>query len=54
MLLTDKEVLNFLKKIKNDKTPGSDGSTCEFLKLLFYKKKKNIGSFVTRAINKFI
>ena len=31
-LLTEKEVLSFLKKMKNDKTPGPDRFTCEFLK----------------------
>lgn len=46
-MLTEKEVLEFLKKMKNDKTPGPDGFTCEFFKFFW----KDIGSFVTRAIN---
>ena len=33
--------------MKNDKTPGPDRFTCEFLKFFW----KDIGSFVTRAIN---
>ena len=34
-LLTEKEVLSFLKKMKNDKTPGPDGFTCEFFKFFW-------------------
>lgn len=29
--ITSAEVLNFLKKMKNDKSPGPDGFSCEFL-----------------------
>lgn len=37
----------FLKKMKNDKSPGPDGYTTEFFKFFW----QDIGSFVTRAIN---
>lgn len=45
--LTDTEVLNFLKKTKNDKSPGPDGFTSEFFKFFW----KDLGTFITRAIN---
>lgn len=45
--LTNTEVLNFLKKTKNDKSPGPDGFTSEFFKFFW----KDLGSFITRAIN---
>ena len=38
---------NVLKKMKNNKTPGIDGISCEFLKV-FWSKLKNL---VTRALN---
>lgn len=31
--ITSAEVLNFLKKMKNDKSPGPDGFSCEFFKV---------------------
>ena len=34
--------------MKNDKTLGPGGFTCEFFKVFFWK---DIGSFVTTAIN---
>ena len=45
--LTEHETLMFLKKMKNDKSPGPDGYTTEFFKFFW----QDIGSFVTRAIN---
>ena len=45
--LTENEVLAFLKKMKNDKSPGPDGFTCEFFKFFWYE----LGTFITRAIN---
>lgn len=45
--INNTEVYNFLKKMKNDKSPGPDGFTCEFFKFFW----KDIGVFVTRAIN---
>ena len=45
--ITNAEVLNFLKHMKNDKSPGPDGFTCEF----FNFWGKDIGTFITRAIN---
>lgn len=33
--------------MKNDKTPGSDGFTCEFFKFFW----TDISSFIARAIN---
>lgn len=41
------EVLNFLKKMKNDKSPGPDGFSSEFYKNFW----KDLGSFITWAIN---
>lgn len=34
--------------MKNDKSPGPDGVSCEFLKFFFWK---DIGTLVTKAIN---
>ena len=34
-LLTEKKVLSLFKKMKNDKTNGPDGFTCEFFKVVF-------------------
>ena len=46
-LVTNSEVLYFLKRMKNDKSPGPDGFSCEFFKFFW----KDIGTFLTRAIN---
>ena len=45
--LTEQEILFVLKKMKNNKSPGSDGFTAEFYKF-FYKDLK---VFIRRAIN---
>ena len=46
--LTKSEILSFFKKkMKNDKTPGPDGFTCEFFKFFWTDKS----SFIARAIN---
>ena len=45
--LTEQEILFVLKKMKNNKSPGSDGFTAEFNKF-FYKDLK---VFIRRAIN---
>ena len=45
--LNESEILNFLKKTKNGKSPGPDGFTCEFFKFFW----KDLGTFITRAIN---
>ena len=45
--LTENEVFAFLKKMKNDKSPGPDGFTCEFFKFFWYE----LGTFITSAIN---
>ena len=41
------EALSALKQMKNDKSPGSDGYTAEFFKLVF----TDLGTFLTRSIN---
>jgi hypothetical protein len=46
--VTNSEVLCFLKRMKNDRSPGPDGFSCKFLKFFW----KDIGTFLTRAINK--
>ena len=46
-LLKPEEVLCSLKNIKNNKSPGSDGFTAEFLKFFW----KDIGTFVVRSLN---
>ena len=46
-LLTSKELLIALKKIPNNKSPGSDGFTAEFWKFFF----KDLGDFLLRSIN---
>ena len=46
-LITYEEASNTLKKMKNNKTPGSDGFPAEFYKC-FWKK---LGIFVVRSIN---
>ena len=43
----EKEVLNVIKHMKNNKSPGSDGYTAEFFKFFW----KDIKNFVVRAIN---
>lgn len=46
----DKEVLDFFRKIKNDKNHGTDGFTSEFLRVFVFRGR-NIGTFITRVIN---
>ena len=46
-LLTHKEAANTLKKMKNNKSPGSDGFTVEFFKCFW----KMLGHFIVRSIN---
>ena len=41
------EVLTFLKTMKNDKSPGSDGFTAEFFKFFWI----DIGHYIVRSIN---
>ena len=45
--ITYSEVLNFLKNMKNEKSPGSDGFTAEFFKFFWV----DLGHFIIRAIN---
>ena len=45
--ITKEECLEALKNMKNNKSPGSDGFTCEFYKFFW----KDIGSFLVRSIN---
>ena len=45
--LTINEVLESLKNMKNNKSPGSDGFTAEFFKFFW----KDLGDFVVRSIN---
>ena len=47
-LITEKEVLNVLKNMKNGKSPGRDGYTAEFYKFFW----KDIGNFVLESLNK--
>ena len=46
-LITEKEVLNVLKNMKNGKSPGTDGYTAEFYKFFW----KDIGNFVLESLN---
>ena len=39
--------MSALTRIKNDKSPGSDGYTVEFLKFFFV----DLGNFIVRSIN---
>jgi exonuclease III len=41
------EAFTFLKSMKNDKSPGSDGFSAEFLKIFW----KDLGHFIVRSIN---
>lgn len=43
----EEEVLNVLKHMKNNKSPGSDGYTAEFCKFFW----SDIKNYVVRAIN---
>ena len=45
--ITLAELTNTLRNMKNNKSPGTDGYSCEFFKV-FWKK---IGNFVLRSIN---
>ena len=45
--ITYDEALQFLKKMKNDKSPGSDGFTTEFFKFFWL----DLGHFIVRYIN---
>lgn len=46
-LISHHEVLSALKRMKNDKSPGSDGYTVEFFKFFFAE----LGTFIVRSIN---
>ena len=46
-LITEKEVCNVLKNMKNGKSPGTDGYTAEFYKFFW----KDIGQFVMESLN---
>lgn len=41
------EALTVLKNMPNNKSPGSDGFTAEFLKVFW----KNLGHFIVRSLN---
>ena len=45
--LTEKEIINVLKKMKNNKSPGTDGFTTEFFKFFY----NDIKVFIKRALN---
>ena len=45
--ITEDEIANVLKNMKNNKSPGSDGFTVEFFKFFF----KDLKAFIIRAIN---
>ena len=45
--LTEKEILNVLKKMKNNKSPGTDGFTTEFFKFFY----NDIKVFIKSALN---
>ena len=45
--ITLEEAGNTLKNMKSNRSPGSDGFTCEFFKTFW----KQIGAFVVRSIN---
>ena len=45
--LTEKEILTALKKMKNNKSPGTDGFTSEFFKFFY----NDIKVFIKRALN---
>ena len=44
--ITNQEALNVLKKMKNNKSPGSDGFTVEFFKTFW----SDICKFIVRSI----
>ena len=46
-LITRAEALEALKKMKNDKSPGTDGITVNFVKFFW----NDIGEFVVRSLN---
>ena len=46
-LLKPEELLYSLKNLKNNKSPGSDGFTAEFLKFFW----KDLGTFILRSLN---
>ena len=48
--LTRTEILNALKKMKNDKSPGSDGFTAEFLKFFWYDLSIFRGFSISREL----
>jgi hypothetical protein len=45
--LTYNEMLNYLKRMSNNTSPGNDGFTVEFFKFFW----KDIGVFLVRSIN---
>ena len=44
-LITRQEVLSALKRVKNDKSPGSDGNTVEFFMFFFCRFRQFYSSF---------
>ena len=48
-LLTLSELTTALKNMKNNRSPGVDGFSCEFFKVFW----KQLGSFVLRRINSY-
>jgi hypothetical protein len=46
-ILTRQEILTVLKKMPNNKSPGSDGFTVEFWKFFFH----DLGDFLVRSLN---
>ena len=46
-LITDSEIKNVLKNMKNGKSPGTDGYPCEFYKFFW----RDLGSFLLDSIN---
>ena len=45
--ITYEEALHALKEMKNNKSPGSDGFSCEFFKFFY----KDLGHFLVRSLN---
>ena len=52
-LITRQKVLSALKRMKNDKSLGSDGYIVAFFKFFFFKLKKreDLYNFMVRSIN---
>ena len=50
--ITEIEILNSLKELKNGKTPGTDGFTVDFYKFFWIDMKKLLLESLTYALNK--